>query len=146
MNGKLLAIAWKEKPRTPMQTAERALVDREAGLPGDFRGRAQDAQITIVFAEDWAKACGELGADVPWLARRANLLVTGIANPRCAGGIVRIGGAVLEITSETDPCSRMDAAHQGLRAALTPEWRGGVRTRVLEGGEIAIGDGVSLER
>ncbi|MBL8550182.1 MAG: MOSC domain-containing protein [Hyphomonadaceae bacterium] len=145
MNGKLLAIAWKEKPRAPMLTAERAIIDREAGLPGDFRGRSPDAQITIVFAEDWAQACRELGADVPWLARRANLLVAGIANPQSAGGIVRIGAATLEIMSETDPCSRMDAAHQGLRAALTPQWRGGVRTRVLEGGGIGVGDAVRLE-
>ncbi len=145
MSGKLLAIAWKEKPRGPMQTADRVIVDREAGVPGDFRGRAPNAHITIVFAEDWAQACRELKAEVPWTARRANLLVTGLVNPRGPGGFVRIGRALLEVTSETDPCSRMDAAHQGLRAALTPDWRGGVRTRVLEGGEICVGDAVTLE-
>ena len=146
MTGRLLAIAWKEKPRAPMLAAESVIVDVARGILGDFRGATPNAQLTIVFKEDWAAACRDLRADVPWTARRANLFVEGVANPRCAGDVVRIGPVVLEITSETDPCSRMDAAHQGLRAALTPDWRGGVRTRVLEGGEIRVGDAVRLER
>ena len=56
-----------------------------------------------------------------------------------------IGDLVLEITGETDPCSRMDEARQGLRLALTPEWRGGVCCRVVTGGDIAVGDAVRLE-
>ena len=45
---------------------------------------------------------------------------------------------------ETDPCSRMDEQHAGLRDALTPDWRGGVCCRVIAGGNVAVGDEVRL--
>jgi MOSC domain-containing protein YiiM len=47
---------------------------------------------------------------------------------------------------ETDPCERMEKLAPGLRAALTPDWRGGVCTMVLAGGEIAIGDEIRIEQ
>jgi MOSC domain-containing protein YiiM len=36
----------------------------------------------------------------------------------------------------------MDEAHDGLREALSADWRGGVYGKVLEGGPIRIGDPV----
>jgi MOSC domain-containing protein YiiM len=64
---------------------------------------------------------------------------------RLVGTRVRVGGSlVLEITCECDPCERMDALHPGLRAALTPDWRGGFCSRVVEEGEIAVGDAVRI--
>jgi MOSC domain-containing protein YiiM len=39
----------------------------------------------------------------------------------------------------------MEAAHRGLRRALTPEWRGGVTCRVLKGGMIRVGDAVEVQ-
>jgi hypothetical protein len=38
----------------------------------------------------------------------------------------------------------MDEAQLGLRAALKPEWRGGVSCRVVEGATIRVGDRVEL--
>lgn len=145
MPGELRAIAWKEKPRQPMVLAEAAEITVDKGLAGDFRGAIEGRQVTIVFEEDWAAACADLGAEPPWTARRANLLVRGLANPRAAGGVIRIGGVRLQITEETEPCSVMDKQMKGLRAALKPDWRAGVSTRVLTGGAIRVGDAVSLE-
>ena len=77
--------------------------------------------------------------------RRANLLIDGVEfDASFVGKRVRIGEAELEITEETDPCSRMDAQHAGLTAALEPEWRGGVCCKVLKGGDIQIGDRVEI--
>jgi len=36
----------------------------------------------------------------------------------------------------------MDAQHSGLKAALTPDWRGGVSCMVAEGGQVGVGDTV----
>jgi MOSC domain-containing protein YiiM len=47
---------------------------------------------------------------------------------------------------ETDPCGNMERAHPGLRAALTPNWRGGIYGEVLEGGTLSVGDAVSFVR
>jgi MOSC domain-containing protein YiiM len=58
------------------------------------------------------------------------------------GRRVRAGEALLEITMVCDPCHRMDELRDGLRAQL--EGRRGMLARVVEGGEIAVGDAVEL--
>ena len=87
----------------------------------------------------------ELRAEIDWSLRRVNLLVDGIDLPRTVGTRLRVGDVVLEATGECDPCHRMDEISLGLRAALTPDWRGGLLTRVIAGGQIAIGDPVVRE-
>ena len=82
---------------------------------------------------------------LPWTTRRANLFVEGIALPRRAGDVMAIGDVRLEITVEVEPCERMEESAPGLQAAMRPDWRGGVGCRVLQGGEIAIGDAIRIE-
>jgi len=139
------AIAIKNRPRVDMQSIDSARIDVASGILGDFRGSQRDRQITILSESAWHKACVELGADLPWTLRRANLLIDGIEfDASFVGRRVHIGEVELEITEETDPCSRMDAQHAGLTAALEPEWRGGVCCRVLKAGDIRIGDPVEI--
>ncbi len=139
--GRLLGIARANALRATLVEVQEADVGGVDGIQGDARGRKADRQVTVLFREGWESACGELGVALPWVTRRANLLVEGIVPPR-AGGQLRIGDLVLEVTQETQPCHLMEAAHRGLKRALTPEWRGGVCCRVLKGGKIRVGDGV----
>ncbi|MBU6405561.1 MAG: MOSC domain-containing protein [Alphaproteobacteria bacterium] len=139
MHGALIGIAWRPKPRQKMTTAEEVMVSAEAGLAGDYRGAPGKRQATLLFEEDWLTACALLGETRAWTIRRANFLVRGIPNPKSAGGLLWIGPVLVEITGETEPCNRMDAQWPGLRAALTPDWRGGVTARVLEGGMVSLG-------
>jgi MOSC domain-containing protein YiiM len=127
-----------------MELHERRAVTLDAGIEGDLRGRPGPRQVTVVARESWAEACRVLGREVAWTARRANLLVEGVTLERATGRVLRIGGVELEITGETEPCSRMDEAAAGLRAALEPEWRAGVTCRVRRAGAIATGDPVTL--
>ncbi len=102
--------------------------------------------MTVMSVEDWRVACAAAGTDLPWHARRANLLVDGLKLANTSGRKLRIGDrVVLEITGELDPCSRMDEIHDGLRGALAPDWRGGVTCSVLSGGPISAGDPVVLD-
>jgi MOSC domain-containing protein YiiM len=140
--GILRAIAWKEKPRQPMIEAQETAITREHGMAGDFRGAPGERQVTILFAQDWAAACALLGETRAWTIRRANLLVEGLTNPAAAGGVLHVGPVVLSITGETEPCNNMDRQWPGLRAALTPDWRGGLTARVIEGGAVKVGDAV----
>ena len=142
--GSLLGIASAPVKRGPLTPLTDAVVDVGAGVLGDARGTRAGRQVTVLFRESWDAACGELGAELPWTTRRANLLVEGVEVPR-EGQHLIIGSVVLEVTQETQPCQLMEAAHQGLRAALTPEWRGGVCCRVVKGGTIRIGDSVEVE-
>jgi MOSC domain-containing protein YiiM len=148
MNGRLLGIARKSAYRAPVETLDRGRISIDGGLAGDHRGpKYPHRRITVLAREAWQAAIDELppeAAELPWTARRANLLVEGVRLPRAIGGVLRIGPVVLEITGETNPCNRMDEAYPGLLKALHPEWRGGVTCSVREGGEIALGDAVEV--
>ncbi|MFW6027532.1 MAG: MOSC domain-containing protein, partial [bacterium] len=87
-------------------------------------------------------ACAELDRELPWTVRRANLLVSGLELEETTGKRLQVGGVTLEITGECDPCGRMEAQQEGLRAALTPDWRGGITCTVVEGGRVTVGDAV----
>jgi MOSC domain-containing protein YiiM len=144
--GRIAGIARRDRRRAPMQEIARAFISTKTGLEGDFKGGKYPLrQITVLAREDWEEAVAELGApDLSWTARRANLLVAGIALPRAKGGLIRIGPALLEVTGQTYPCARMDEARQGLLEVLGRTWRGGVTCRVLEGGQVALGDAVEV--
>jgi MOSC domain-containing protein YiiM len=138
--GRLLGIATRTASSAPMSVLETAEVTTQAGVAGDVRGKPGSRQVTIVAREAWEDACRELGTELPWTTRRANLLVEGLSLVKTAGRRLRIGSVRLEVCAETDPCRVMDAQRPGLRAALTPDWRGGVSCRVLESGYVASGD------
>jgi len=142
--GRLEAIAIRSRSRAPMREIERADVSIEAGVSGDSRGQPGERQVTVLSVEAWAAACAELGTDLPWTLRRANLLVSGVELQATSGSVIDVAGVLLEVTGETDPCRVMDLQHPGLRAALAPDWRGGVTCRVLVGGAVAVGDVVRL--
>ena len=122
-----------------------AEVTTDQGIVGDFRGQPGSRQITVLAMEDWQTACAELGEELPWTVRRANLLVDGIALRESMDSVLRMGSVALQITAETEPCSRMEEAATGLCSALTPEWRGGVCCRVIQGGTITPELPVTLE-
>lgn len=146
MNGKLLGIARRSKPREPMDTADEVMVTIEAGVEGDCRGSVRERQVTVISADSWRDACQDLGMEVPWTKRRANLVLGGIDLRDTEGALISIGDALLEITGENPPCRVMDIQQKGLRKALEPDWRAGVSCRVLTGGKIKIGDAVRLQR
>ncbi len=142
--GRVAGIARRDKKRAPMETLETAEISKDTGVANDFRGKPGPRQVTLLSAEVWESVCGQLGKELPWTTRRANLLVDGLELPRQAGSIIEIGAARLEVTMETDPCSRMEEQCAGLKAALEPDWNGGVLCRVIQGGSISIGDSVTL--
>ena len=148
--GVLAGIARKPAPRAAMIELDRVLVTPERGIEGDCRGTVAPGgrgrrQVTVMAAADWAAATAELGRELRWSLRRANLMIDGIALPQRAGAHLRIGAVLLRVTCECDPCFKMEWIAPGLEAALTPDWRGGVCARVIKGGAIGLGDTVSVE-
>jgi len=124
-----------------MVTLDRCVVSAGRGLTVE-PGRAVKRGVTLLSAERWQDVCLALSTGIPWYARRANLLIQHFDLASAIGRTLRVGGAVLRIHGETKPCALMDSMHPGLRAALVPDFGGGVHGEVLEGGEIGIGDPV----
>ena len=141
--GRLIGIARAMKKRARLVELEETDVRLEDGVAGDVRGATRDRQVTVLFQEGWKDACLALGVQLPWVTRRANLLIEGVPVPN-EGERLSIADLILEVTQETKPCSVMEAAHRGLRRALAPQWRGGVCCRVVSGGHIRIGDSVKI--
>jgi MOSC domain-containing protein YiiM len=81
--------------------------------------------------------------DVAAGAIRENITVAGTdVQAWPIGQRVRAGGAVFEITMVCEPCERMEALREGLRAEL--DGKRGMLARVVEDGEVAVGDPVEL--
>jgi MOSC domain-containing protein YiiM len=143
VTGVLEAIWIKRARRGPMDPAQRATLVAGRGIEhnADQGGKRH---VTIIAGEVF----DALRAAVPGVRpvmRRANLLVRGVSLAQSRGRVLRVGVTRLRIHGETRPCHLMDQALPGLRAALEPEWRGGVFGEILDGGEITVGDAVSWE-
>ncbi|MBA2460625.1 MAG: MOSC domain-containing protein [Actinobacteria bacterium] len=77
-------------------------------------------------------------------AIRENITVAGDDVERWPiGQRVRAGDAVFEITMVCDPCYKMDEIREGLRKEL--QGKRGMLAKVVQGGEVAVGDELSLE-
>ena len=134
-----------------METLDHVSVTTGEGLHGDFRGglastrKGRRRQVSLIEADGVLTAFADSHAALDWSDCRRNLLVSGLRLPREPGARVAIGSSlVIEITDRCDPCERMDALHEGLRAALEPDWRCGFLARVVEDGEIAVGDEIRI--
>jgi len=76
-------------------------------------------------------------------AIRENITVDGADVEKWpVGQRVRVGAAEFEITMVCDPCHRMDELRDGLRSEL--EGKRGMLARVVESGEVAVGDEIEL--
>jgi molybdopterin adenylyltransferase len=118
-------------------------VERATAIPGlGFEGcaHANPPRREVLFAsKEHLDAVGvEPGAI------RENVTVDGADVQRWqVGQRVRVGDVVFEVTMVCDPCERMDQLRSGLRGEL--DGRRGMLARVVDGGEVAVGDELTLE-
>lgn len=145
VKGKILGIATREKTRAIMDEHTSAPITFENGVGQDSRGKKRNKrQVTILTNENWHSTCKELGSEIPWTTRRANILIEGIELKDKTGCQLKIGTAIVEITGELEPCNRMDEQFEGLTKILSSDWRGGVTCKLIQEGEIHLNDEVEL--
>ncbi len=114
-----------------------------AGLVGDPRARGRRG-VTLLSEGKWADTMRELGADLPWHARRANVLVYGLDLNAMIDKVIRLGDIIVKIWGETTPCGLMDKIHPGLKNALKLDTRGGVHGEIVYPGVVRYGDPVTM--
>ena len=142
-SGMLKGIAHRPVDGEPMREAQEANVQPGRGLDMENRKTGR-REVTLLAVEAWADACRELGVEIPWHTRRANLLIEGVDLGATLGQVISIGPVQIRIHGETRPCGIMESQQKGLRDALKPKCRGGVHGEVLTGGTIRVGDAVQV--
>ena len=137
----------------PLQTAEAVELVTGQGIQGDTRyygrlsrdtGQPTRRQVTLIEREQIAEHATALSLpSIPPGAVRSNIETTGINLIDLLGRDVEIGGAVLRLYAPRDPCAKMDAVCQGLRA-LMMDSRQGVLAEVIRSGTIRVGDPIRV--
>ena len=141
--GKVLAIALRSVHRGPMFEVPEAQAYADDCLKGDH-GSSTKRGLTMLASVQWRQAMAELGADLPWHTRRANVLIDADTLEPLIGRTIRVGRIGVRVHAETKPCGEMDRMLPGLTAALTPDCRAGVYGQILNNGVIRVADVVSL--
>jgi MOSC domain-containing protein YiiM len=119
------------------ESHERRLAIAGQGLEGCAHANPPKREVLFVSKQH----LDSVGVDPG--AIRENILVEGDDVEQWPiGQRIRAGGAEFEITMVCDPCHRMDELRQGLRAEL--QGKRGMLARVVESGEVAVGDDVTL--
>jgi len=119
------------------EARERVLAIANQGLEGCAHGNPPRREVLLASKEHLDAVGVEPGAI------RENVTVEGAdVQAWPIGQRVKIGGATLKITMVCDPCHRMDELRDGLRDELDD--KRGMLARIVEGGEVALGDSIEL--
>jgi MOSC domain-containing protein YiiM len=112
--------------------------DHYGGKPGSKR------QVTLIQAEHLAAVAAFMGLTEldPALTRR-NLVVKGINLLALKDRTFWVGGVLLEFSGLCHPCSRMEES-LGPGGYNAMRGHGGITARILQGGQIHLGDPVRV--
>lgn len=131
----------------PARRAEPVRVDRVHALPGrglegDHRAERTSnsaRQVTLLQAEHLPVVSALCGSAATPERLRRNLVVSGINLLALRERRFRLGGALFEGAGLCHPCSRMEEV-LGPGGYNAVRGHGGILARVLEPGEITVGD------
>lgn len=143
--GKVEWIGVRPQRRAPIVVVPAAMLDTRKGVVGDrYDGRSGARHVTLIGAEDLAAIASYLGREAvePEDLRR-NIVVAGLNLLALKDKRFRLGQAILEMTGECHPCSRMEETF-GAGGYNAVRSHGGITARVLEGGEVRLGDALTV--
>jgi MOSC domain-containing protein YiiM len=138
-------IGVRPKRRAPMLIVQAAELTVSQGLVGDrYSGRSGERHVTLIGRERLVAIAAFLDQDVTPDQLRRNIVVSGINLLALKDKRFRLGEAVLEMTGECHPCSRMEETfgEGGYNAVRS---HGGITARVLENGSVKTGDQLRVE-
>lgn len=134
--GKVVSLQVNVRHKQPLESRERVTVV-PGGLEGDRHRNARGLRQILLMEKEILDSLSLSPGTI-----RENVTIEGLAiHGLQPGEFIRLGDeVVLEVTGLCEPCSRMDEIRPGLQETL--DGRRGVLTRVIEGGEVGLGDGV----
>ena len=143
--GEVTWIGLRPLRKEPMQTVKSAKLVAGVGIEGDHyhTAHAGPRQVTLMTSEDLASIASFLGRDIvaPEFVRR-NIITRGVNLLALKDQRFRVGSAILEGTGECAPCGRMEV-NMGPGGYNAMRGRGGITARIIESGNVEIGDDVT---
>jgi len=142
-SGVLVWIGVRPERRLAVCPVDQAILDPHVGMETDHYSRdAGKRQVTLIQAESLAAIASHLGLETlaPEVLRR-NLVTRGINLLALKDRRFRVGDAVLEMTGECHPCSRLEET-LGVGGYNATRGFGGITAKVLVRGSISTGDAV----
>ena len=143
--GRVEWIGIRPERREPVQVVETITLSEKKGILGDhYSGQSGNRHVTLIQAEHLPVVAALTGRDTldPALLRR-NIVVSGLNLLALKDQKIQIGEVVLEITGQCHPCSKMETA-LGAGGYNAMRGHGGMTAKVVEGGEIKVGDAVGV--
>lgn len=150
MPGEVVAIHITSAASEPMRSVQSATAVAGAGLAGDryhhgvgFYSQVPTdpgaRELTLIAEEALAEVTAETGIEIPLYEHRRNITTRGIDVDALLGQQFRIGEVVCEGVRACPPCNHLDELTG--KPLLKPlARRGGLRARVVRGGEVRVGD------
>ena len=134
----VILLQRSPKKKEPMIPEASLRLIEGRGIEGDHHQKPGGSRQVLLMAEENCDAFGLAPGEV-----RENIVTRGIDLQNLpAGTRLEIGSAALEITKDCEPCSFIESLRPGLRAQM--ERRRGMLARVVRGGEIRVGDEITL--
>lgn len=140
--GEVVAVCTSEGKGTAKENVGRAMLRCEWGLEGDAHAGAWHRQVSLLAWESIDKMRGK-GLEVLEGSFAENITTRGLELYTLPVGTrLRIGQALLEVTQIGKTCHSGCAVFQAIGDCVMP--REGIFARVLEAGEIAVGDTIEV--
>ncbi len=142
-SGTIIAVCTSVKKGTTKAEVGSAVVEKGFGLKGDAHGGDWHRQISLLSMEQIEKM-KEKGFDVKPGSFAENLTTRGFdLGAVKIGDRIKVGETVLlEVTQIGKECHTRCAIYNKIGECIMPEQ--GVFTRIIEGGEVRVGDLIEL--
>jgi MOSC domain-containing protein YiiM len=141
----IISIHIVRKQNTAAESCKHVTVRSNFGIVGDYRSeKFQIGQITLIEAEAIDVMSCELSYNIPAGASRRQIMVKGITLIGLIGQNLRLGQILVRVEDKCSPCKKMEKKI-GLGAKNAMNDRGGIRCRIIDGGDLHVGDKISVE-
>jgi MOSC domain-containing protein YiiM len=142
MRGTVVAVCISEKKGTSKQNVGRAVLRPDWGVEGDAHAGPWHRQVSLLAWES-IERMRQHGLDVREGSFAENITTRGIElHTLPVGTRMRIGKTLVEVTQIGKLCHTKCAVFRAVGDCVMP--REGIFVRVLEGGEVAVGDPVEV--
>ena len=144
--GRVEWIGIRPQRMLEVQSVSQVNADPETGLEGDHFKKSSTGkrQVTLIQQEHLDVVARILGkSEIPPELLRRNIVVSGINLLALKHQQFQVGEVLLETTGICAPCSRMEE-NLGAGGYNSMRGHGGITAKIVQGGQIKLGDIVRL--